>query len=162
MRAFRKLCIAVLAIFLILAAVLNIVLIRQEKAADGMYRVEAKRLADEIAETGSYDLEIYPHITGVFTADDGGLYTSDEHYLITKISGTLYRVEYSTDSNQHGMLIINLVLCAVFLMMVALLLYIYRHIIAPFDRLNEVPQELARGNLAVPIPEEKSRSLRSS
>ena len=157
MRAFRKLCIAVLAIFLILAAVLNIVLIRQEKAADGMYRVEAKRLADEIAETGSYDLKNYPHITGVFTADDGGLYTSDEHYLITKISGTLYRVEYSTDSNQHGMLIINLVLCAVFLMMVGLLLYIYRHIIAPFDRLNEVPQELARGNLAVPIPEEKSR-----
>lgn len=157
MRAFRKLCIAVLAIFLILAAVLNIVLIRQEKAADGMYRVEAKRLADEIAETGSYDLENYPYITGVFTADDGGLYTSDEHYLITKISGTLYRVEYSTDSNQHGMLIINLVLCAVFLMMVGLLLYIYRHIIAPFDRLNEVPQELARGNLAVLIPEEKSR-----
>lgn len=157
MRAFRKLCIAVLAIFLILAAVLNIVLIRQEKAADGMYRVEAKRLADEIAETGNYDLENYPYITGVFTADDGGLYTSDEHYLITKISGTLYRVEYSTDSNQHGMLIINLVLCAVFLMMVGLLLYIYRHIIAPFDRLNEVPQELARGNLAVLIPEEKSR-----
>lgn len=157
MRAFRKLCIAVLAIFLILAAVLNIVLIRQEKAADGMYRVEAKRLADEIAETGSYDLENYPYITGVFTADDGGLYTSDEHYLITKISGTLYRVEYSTDSNQHGMLIINLVLCAVFLMMVGLLLYIYRHIIAPFNRLNEVPQELARGNLAVLIPEEKSR-----
>lgn len=157
MRAFRKLCIAVLAIFLILAAVLNIVLIKQEKAADGMYRVEAKRLADEISETGSYDLENYPHITGVFTADDGGLYTSDEHYLITKISGTLYRVEYSTDSNQHGMLIINLVLCAIFLMMVGLLLYIYRHIIAPFDRLNEVPQELARGNLAVPIPEEKSR-----
>lgn len=157
MRAFRKLCIAVLAIFLILAAVLNIVLIRQEKAADGMYRVEAKRLADEIAETGSYDLENYPYITEVFTADDGGLYTSDEHYLITKISGTLYRVEYSTDSNQHGMLIINLVLCAVFLMMVGLLLYIYRHIIAPFDRLNEVPQELARGNLAVLIPEEKSR-----
>ena len=157
MRAFRKLCIAVLAIFLILAAVLNIVLIRQEKAADGMYRVEAKRLADEIAETGSYDLENYPYITGVFTADDGGLYTSDEHYLITKISGTLYRVEYSTYSNQHGMLIINLVLCAVFLMMVGLLLYIYRHIIAPFDRLNEVPQELARGNLAVLIPEEKSR-----
>lgn len=157
MRVFRKLCIAVLAIFLILAAVLNIVLIRQEKAADGMYRVEAKRLADEIAETGSYDLENYPHITGVFTADDGGLYTSDEHYLITKISGTLYRVEYSTDSNQNGMLIINFVLCAIFLMMVGLLLYIYRHIIAPFGRLNEVPQELARGNLAVPIPEEKSR-----
>ena len=27
----------------------------------------------------------------------------------------------------------------------------------PFGRLNTVPQELAKGNLAVPIPEEKSR-----
>ena len=157
MRAYCKLCIAVTAVFVLLAVVLNIYMIRTKDVTGGIYRVEAKRLADEIAETGSYDLAKYPHITGVFTADDGGLYTSDEHYLITKISGTLYRVEYSTDSNQHGMLIINLVLCAVFLMMVGLLLYIYRHIIAPFDRLNEVPQELARGNLAVPIPEEKSR-----
>ena len=157
MRAFRRLCIAAVTVFLLLSVVLNIVLIRQEKAADGMYRVEAKRLADEISETGSYDLQNYPHITGVFTANDGELYNSDEHYLIIEINGTLYRVEYLTDSNRHGMLIINCVLCAIFLMMIGLLLYIYRHIIAPFGRLNEVPQELARGNLAVPIPEEKSR-----
>ena len=154
MRAFRRLCIAAVTFFLLLLVVLNIVLIRQEKAVDGMYRVEAKRLADEISETGSYDLQNYPHITGVFTANDGELYNSDEHYLIIEINGTLYRVEYLTDSNRH---IINCVLCAIFLMMIGLLLYIYRHIIAPFGRLNEVPQELARGNLAVPIPEEKSR-----
>ena len=82
MRAFRRLCIAAVTVFLLLSVVLNIVLIRQEKAADGMYRVEAKRLADEISETGSYDLQNYPHITGVFTANDGELYNSDEHYLI--------------------------------------------------------------------------------
>ena len=54
---------------------------------------------------------------------------------------------------------INCVLCAVLLMMVGLLLYIYRHIITPFGKLNDVPQELAKSNLAVPIPEEKSRFL---
>ncbi len=157
MSAFRKLCIAAIAVFLLLTAVLNFALIRQDKAADGLYRVEAERLADEIAETGSYDPDEYPHITGVFTADDGELYSSDEHYLIIEIKGTLYRVEYLIDNNQHDMLIINLVLCAVLFIIVGLLLYIYRHIIAPFGKLNDVPQELARGNLAVPIPEEKSR-----
>ena len=86
MRAFRKLCIAVLAIFLILAAVLNIVLIRQEKAADGMYRVEAKRLADEIAETGSYDLENYPHITGVLVLSISlDTFYSNKNYAARKI-----------------------------------------------------------------------------
>lgn len=35
--------------------------------------------------------------------------------------------------------------------------YIRKNIIEPFGRLNSVPQELARGNLAVPIPEQKSR-----
>ena len=65
MRAFRKLCIAVLALFLVLAAVLNIVMLQHRNYADGQYRVEAKRLADEITETGSYDLARYPHLTGV-------------------------------------------------------------------------------------------------
>lgn len=159
MRAFRKLCIAVIVIFFLLTAVLNFALIRQEKTADGVYRIEAKRLADEIAETGSYHMEAYPHITGVFTADDGELYSSDEHYLIIEVNDTLYRVEYTIDCKRHGILMINCVLCAVLLIMIGLLLYIYRHIITPFGRLNDVPQELAKGNLAVPIPEEKSRFL---
>lgn len=159
MRAFRRLCIAVVTIFLLLTAAMNFALIMQEKTADGIYRVEAKRLADEITETGSYHIEKYPHITGVFTVDDGELYFSDEHYLIIEVNGMLYRMEYTIDGKQHGILILNCVLFSVLLMTVGLLLYIYRYIITPFGRLNDVPQELARGNLAVPIPEEKSRFL---
>ena len=48
-------------------------------------------------------------------------------------------------------------LCGLFLLTAGLLIYIRRHIITPFGRLSEVPQELAKGNLAVDIPEEKSR-----
>ena len=155
MNAFKKLCIAVLAIFLTLAAVLNIVMLQDRKYADGQYRVEAKRLADEIAETGSYDLAGYPHITGVYTGDD--LYQSDEHYVIIEAGGMLYRVEYRLGSG-HGILIaVNCILGVMFLLLCGVFVYIWRNVIKPFGSLNDVPQELAKGNLAVPIPEQKSR-----
>lgn len=157
MRSFKKLCFAVICIFLLLAASLNIYLLKRHSASVGNYRIEAKRLADEIEETGGYDLSGYPHITGVFTEADGDLYSSDEHYLIIEADGTLYRVEYSIDSRKNSILAANCVLIAVFFLTVWLLLYIWRHIIAPFCKLSDVPQELAKGNLAVPIPEEKSR-----
>ncbi len=157
MRAFRRLCIAVIMVFLLLTTVLNLFLIGVKDHNKGIYRVEAKRIADEMAETGNYDLEKYPHITGVFKADDGELYTSDEHYLIIEADGMLYRVEYTVGSEQHSIAAINCVLGALFVLMIGFLYYIWGHIIVPFGRLNDVPQELARGNLAVPIPEEKSR-----
>ena len=94
MKAFRRLCIVVITVFLLLTAVLNLFLVGMKDRNEGIYRVEAKRLADEIAETGNYDLEKYPHITGVFSADDGKLYITDEHYLIIEAGGMLYRVEY--------------------------------------------------------------------
>ncbi|MBP3267219.1 MAG: HAMP domain-containing histidine kinase [Ruminococcus sp.] len=155
MRTFRRLCIAVITVFLILAAVLNIVILKQQSYADGQYRVEAKRLADEITETGSYDLSEYPHITGVYTGDD--LYKSDEHYVIIKVNGTLYRVEYNIDNGHRSLIAANCILGILLLLLCSVFAYIRRNVIAPFSRLNDVPQELARGNLAVPIPEQKSR-----
>lgn len=157
MRAFKRLCFAVICLFLILAVAVNIRILRQERSSDGIYRVEAKHLAAEITETGSYDPGKYPHITGVFTADGGGLYSSDEHYLIIEAGGTLYRVEYSAESGQSGLFMLNCILGISFLIIAATLFYIWRHIIAPFGRLTDVPLEIARGNLAAPIPEEKSR-----
>ncbi|MBD5485920.1 MAG: HAMP domain-containing histidine kinase [Lachnospiraceae bacterium] len=157
MKAFRRLCIAVITVFLFLAAVLNLFLVGVKDSNEGIYRVEAKRLADEIAETGNYDLEKYPHIMGVARADDGELYTSDEHYLIIEAGGTLYRVEYTVGNGQHSIVAVNCVFGALFVLMIGLLYYIRGHIIVPFGRLNDVPKELARGNLSIPIPEEKSR-----
>ena len=157
MKAFRRLCIVVITVFLLLTAVLNLFLVGMKDRNEGIYRVEAKRLADEIAETGNYDLEKYPHITGVFSADDGKLYITDEHYLIIEAGGMLYRVEYMIGNGQHGIAVINCIFGALFVLMTGLLYYIQEHIIVPFGRLTDVPGELARGNLSVPIPEEKSR-----
>ncbi len=130
-------------------------MLQNRKYADGQYRVEAKRLADEIAETGSYDLADYPHITGVYTGDD--LYKSDEHYVIIEANGTLYRVEYTLGNRSGTIITVNCILGILFLLLIGVFDYIRKNIIEPFGRLNSVPQELARGNLAVPIPEQKSR-----
>ena len=158
MSAFKKLCTIVIIVFLLLVAVLDIFIVGVKNNNEGIYRVEAKRLADEIEETGNYKLEKYPHITGVFKDGDGGLYISGNHYLIIEAGGTLYRVEYITGNGQHSIIVaINCVFGALFLLVAGLLYYIWRHIIVPFGRLINVPQELAKGNLAVQIPEEKSR-----
>lgn len=155
MKVYKNLCIAVMTVFLLLTAALNIFLEESKDNSEGIYRVEARRLAGEIAETGSYDIKKYPHITGVFTGDD--IYRSDEHYLIIEAGETLYRVEYTVGNGQYGIAAVNCVLGALFLLLTGLLYYIRRHIIVPFNRLSDVPKELAKGNLAMPISEEKSR-----
>lgn len=157
MKAFRKLCIAVLGVFLLVAAAAELTLLRLTGDAEGLYRVEAKRLADAIQETGAYDLADYPHLTGVYTEADGDLYVSDEPYVILRVEDTLYRVEYDAGTGGHPVLVVSIVLGVLLVLLIGMLAYLRRQIIVPFGRLNEVPQELAKGNLAVPIPEERSR-----
>ena len=107
MKAFRRLCIAVTAIFILLAVILNFFIIRYWQTDSGLYRVEAKRLADELEDTGTYDLSAYPHLTGVFHASDGELFKTDEHYLIIEAGGTLYRVEYTIGSIRSTLVSVN-------------------------------------------------------
>lgn len=154
MKTWRILCALFVTAFLLLTAVLNTILFCGKNDAYGMYRVEAKRLADDIAGSGSYDLSKYPHLTAVYSGNE--LYKTDEQYLIIDVNGTLYRVEYSTESTHCTVLAVNAVLCVIFFLILGMLLYIRWNIIKPFNRLNTVPQELAMGNLAAPIPEEKS------
>ena len=157
MRAFRRLLITVIIIFILIAGGLDLYLWKTKLNDDGEYRVEAKRLADDMEENGNYDLSDYPHLTGVYTEEDGPLYTADEHYLIVEAADRLYRVEYTVEDNDRGFVMINIAMGVMFVVTIAYLLYIKHHIITPFGRISDVPQELAKGNLAVPLPEEKSR-----
>ena len=116
MKAFRRLCIAVTAIFILLAVILNFFIIRYLQTDSGLYRVEAKRLADELEDTGTYDLSAYPHLAGVFHASDGELFKTDEHYLIIEARGELCRVEYSTGNSKEILIAVDCALAAVLLL----------------------------------------------
>ncbi|MBQ1536977.1 MAG: sensor histidine kinase, partial [Ruminococcus sp.] len=157
MRSINRLFIILIAVYLLLAAGVNVFMIKNIGSHQGLYRVEAKRLCDDIAETGSYDLSEYPRIMGVYTEEDGDIFDSDEHYLISEINGRLYRIEYYVEKESRTLLIVDVILALMTVMLIVIFIYIKLHIIKPFVRLNEVPRELAKGNLAVEIPEEKSR-----
>lgn len=157
MKTFKRIFIIVIAVFLVIAVMLEVSLSRSIHRNDGICRVEAKRLAEQISETGSTDLSEFPNLTGVFTADDGELYLSENPYVIVESGGQLYRVEYKAFDGRVMLRKTAVAMGAIFLLILAVFLYIWRKIILPFGRLSSVPQELARGNLAVAIPEEKSR-----
>lgn len=157
MKAFARFTWIFLAVCLIFSVLLNVYLIRQNDAMSGYYRVEAKRLTDEIRDTGTWDLSKYEYLTGVFTEENGDIYKSENPYVILDIGGKLYRVEYMVNDTNKSIIIIDVFLGVILLLTVLMLTFIRRKIIYPFGRLNEVPQELAKGNLAVEIPEEKSR-----
>ena len=157
MRAFRRLAAGAVILMLILAAVLNIAFIRRERAADGLYRIEAKHAAEEIAATGSADLSHYRYLTGIYP-DDGRLYSSDEHYLIIEAEGRLYRAEYSIpDNSRAAFTAMNAALGAGLLCIVLLLIYLRYSVLKPFAQFTELPEELARGNLYMTLPEHRSR-----
>lgn len=157
MRTFKVLSISVLTIFIILVIALNVVMIKQQNHTDGQYRVEVKRLADEIEETGSYNPANYSFIKGVYTGDN--LYKNDAPYVIIEAKETLYRVEYTTGNNNVLFILVNCILGVMFLLMCSVLVYIWHNIIRPFGSVKDVPLQLAKGNLAVPILEQKSRFL---
>ncbi len=157
MKTFKRIFIIVIAVFLVIAVMLEVSLSRSIRRNDGICRVEAKRLAEQISETGSTDLSEFPNLTGVFTSADGDLYLSENPYVIVESGGQLYRVEYKAFDGRVMLRKTAVALGALFLLILAVFLYIWRKIILPFGRLSSVPQELARGNLAVAIPEEKSR-----
>jgi len=158
MKNFRKLSILFVVLLIAIGAIADILVIRENRDPSGLYRVEVKRLADEIRETGSYDLGKYPHLTAVYSSDTGSdLYRSDKPYVMIEEGGKHYRVEYRQNRYGRQIVIVNIFFAAVILTVILMLNYLYRHLIIPFGKINDVPKELARGNLAVPIPEEKSR-----
>ena len=159
MKAFVRLCVAAAVCFVTVFIIGNIMLL-QGSGDSGEYRVEAKRLCNEIEKTGSYDLTRYPHITGLYEDASDKLYVTNRHYLIINAGGKLYRAEYTTEKNSgRALIIFDLAFAAVFIITTCVLVYLYRQLIRPFEKIKTVPTELARGNLAVPISEEKSRML---
>ena len=54
---------------------------------------------------------------------------------------------------------VNSILSIMFLLMCSVLVYIWHNVIKPFGSVQDVPLQLAKGNLAVPILEQKSRFL---
>ena len=169
MKGFRKLIIAVIICMVTIAAVANLILIQSIKGDVGRpYRVESERMAYDIEHGLQINLSKYNNIITVQKLD-GEIGNSDEEtenffdvdndYLIKLVNGSLYRFEYKTESRKElskDVLILNVCMGVIFLFVILILIYIGERIIKPFDRMKDIPAELSKGNITVPLKVEKT------
>lgn len=76
-----------------------------------------------------------------------------------KRGGRLYRMEYRWDKGGSALFYMNAVLAGMILLTDAVLFYGYRKVLKPFHTINDLPYELAKGNLSMPVKEEKSKAF---
>ncbi len=123
------------------------------------YRVEVSRIADSLRAGEQPDLTACEYVKAVTPFDDA--VTSVEDYAVARgKDGTLYRITYERgqdNSRSKQWILINGIWGAVLLFTLLAALYVHRKLLVPFRDIADLPRELSKGNLSVPIREEKSR-----
>lgn len=77
--------------------------------------------------------------------------------MIERMQGEkIYKIIY-TQTDYHTWILMDISLGIMFLLSVFFICFIGNKVLKPFDRMMFLTQELAKGNLSTPIPEEKSR-----
>ena len=130
----------------------------QNKGDSGrLYRVEAKRVAGELQEKlpDDIDLSRYDTIVKVseFCADE----VCNNDYVVEEAQGKLYRIEYEVSENEGALFYLNGALLLMMILTGVVLWYVKEKILKPFHTMSNLSYELAKGNLSVPIKEEKGR-----
>lgn len=122
------------------------------------YRVESKRIAEEIESNGAQNLDIskYDSILNVSVFEENEYCKND--YLIESVNGILYRIEYSQDNNdKFNIILFNSSLGSMLVLSIITVGFIGKKIINPFNTIKELPYELAKGNLSMPVKEDKNK-----
>lgn len=162
MKAFNRIFTAVTAVIIIIFIAANLFMISSDNTENGRpYRVEINRIALEIEHNGfdAVDLSQYEYVVNIERFGND-FYDSDSDYIIKKIGGELYRFDYTKEKTQGkvGTIIaVNIILGIMTALILAVMLFIRRKILLPFETLTNVPYELSKGNLTIPLNESKSR-----
>lgn len=165
MKNFRKIFAAVILMVIVVFFAANMFLMSVEESGGKPYRVEMERLVYAIRNEGeeAVDLSGCMYVTDVVRYDENIQNTdffedTESDYLIRMIDGTMYRFDYvdkGRQEHQKIVLAVNLMLGSMACILFVILLFIRNKIIKPFAVLCEVPYELSRGNLTVPVKEDR-------
>ena len=124
---------------------------------DREYMVDISRISRRIEngeKISDIDLKNYQHILAVHVYDESEIYKNK--YEIKKIDNEIYLFEYSEKTNNIFYLI-NYPLIASIVLNIFLLIYLDKKIVTPFSRMESLTTDLAKGALAVPLKQEKSK-----
>ena len=131
--------------------------------------MEARRVLKEIeeqklkaSEIEAMSLDKYETIVRIreFVAGED----CDNDYLVEEIDGRLYRIEYAERKNSrlsgdidNITLYINISLLGMMIVTIIVLMYVYHKVLKPFWDMSNLSSELAKGNLSMPVKQEKSK-----
>ena len=159
MKSFNKVIAITLALIILMFATVNIIpKFAKEKAS--ILNVEVNRALSKIEETGDIpDSANYTTIIGIYEqSGDEDFFTSENEYLIREVNGSLYRIEYFEDKNSHnGIFYLNIILAVFSIFILSVLFYIRHNILKPFSQITDLPYQLSKGNLTIPLKENKNR-----
>ena len=128
------------------------------KSVTKMHKVEISRIVKLLEEGESLEEIIkakYRTIVNVEKFDPDKPCRND--YTVESVGGELYRFEYQKYQNKSVLRVFRCCFMLLIALTILLLIYIGRKILAPFVRMNSMTNELAKGNLSVPIKQEKSK-----
>ncbi len=187
MRKINQLILSVTLAFFLLGIIGNFFLIKYPLADNGReYRVYISRVQKAILEyeniTGeppesleevehfsgeeyNFIQEIYSFHMQSMTAEQQKVFFQEqqEDYVIYVTDVCCYKIIY--EMNQAGrtngsiILIVNVVAGIVYLLCLFLLIYIRHRILEPFQKLSDIPYELSKGNLTVPLKENGDKAF---
>lgn len=159
MRAFNRIFAAVILVLAVLCAAANIILSEDGLSPNGRpYRVEISRLARQIEEYGHADLSGCKYVTNIEKYGEN-FYSTESDYAVREINGVLYRFDYTAEAGGRTRIAVavNVIFGVTAVLVISVLMYVKFKILAPFEKLTDVPYELSKGNLTSPVKETKNR-----
>lgn len=164
MRKFDKVCLSVLfCVIAVFVAVNGYILLGQKEESGRPYRVEISRLARQIEVSKEIpNLSECKYVTAIVpdAGRDSAFFEGNSDYVIREIGGVRYRFEYSADAERNKSELLRLVngaLVVMSLLLCFVLLYVRQKVLQPFTKMENVPYELSKGNLTMPLAEQKNR-----
>lgn len=184
MKQVNRLIFLVVFVFLLLMCAVNIYLTQKSfQNADRQYRVsinriekavtvfekEKKRAPVNLEELIQYTgMGEYSQVTGLYSiapADhtkqdvDDFLREEMSDYAVFATGEYYYKITYRSDKQIKGqmLLLVNTMGFVMLAVVLIFLFYIKQKILMPFYCLSEVPYELSKGNLTIPLKENKNR-----
>ncbi|MCI9080144.1 MAG: HAMP domain-containing histidine kinase [Lachnospiraceae bacterium] len=163
MKAFDRIFIIIIIIVIIITAAFNITTVYYNDPYSGrQYRVEIRRLISGIRKNGigNINLSGYQYVTNIQEYNGSSqFYDVNSDYYICEINGVLYRFDYINKSAGNiGILVrADIIIAIMALFLITVFVFVRQKILLPFSRFVDVPYELSRGNLVVPVKESKNR-----
>ncbi len=163
MNKFKIFILLIVIVEILLIVSINGLYLYQNNGSDGRtYLVEAGRLIKEIEqqkleafEIEAMSLNKYEMIVGIREFTPGEACAND--YLVEEIEGKLYRIEYVEERSSRLPLYINVSFIGMMIVTIIVLMYVYHKVLKPFQDMSNLSFELAKGNLSMPVKEEKSK-----